>query len=578
MECEVSFRLRTPIRSAVAPHYVEIKSCIDGFEFPATLTGWAYWTLGQEREPGIIIEALRGNEVIARAEPDKLRPDIASDSAIKVGFSIDCAGLCGMQDLLSGRVRIRAITPRGLEASVPIWHSTRGAVAQELQLRPWRAEAMDLTPEILRALALYPKPSAQAGRPRRLAKLGFAGYRSAMRRPKIVFICSSASDFGHLLEAILGRPALNQSRITIFDDDIGRLRASHVAAQLTATRLGNSHPVCATGDYDQAFAGADYVLTFGLPGLPNSSRLVDAVARSLTRIKLGTSMSDIQTILNAQRVIPALLALASRLDEICPNALHLNYVEPLSATTWALARHSKMPVIGMSTGVSEKAEDIAHDLSVPLNRLRYLAGGIDKMSYFLRLEEDGFDLYPRLHALMADPRLAPAIRHNYEGLDWLRYAASAPHLPRSRERRPGTASEDRYSQSVPHGAALMAATETGSLCVIYGLFANKALIPNLPEHCAVEVPCLVDSNGLQPVPVGPLPPQLAAMMYPHIGVQGLTVESALSGKKDHLYQAMMLTPRSDLRRNPIELNRAVDRIWQAGRQIALPPGNPTSPA
>lgn len=572
------FRLRTPIPSPVAAHHVEIKSCIDGFAFPATLTGWAYWTLGHDREPGIIIEALRGNEVIARAEPDKLRPDIASDSAIKVGFSIDCAGMASMEDLLSGRVRIRATTPRGFEATVPIWHSTRVAVAQELQLRPWRAEAMDLTPEFLRALALNPKPSAEAGLARREAKLWFASYRSAMRRPKIVFVCPSGPDFSQLLEAILGQAALNQSRIYLFDDDSGRLRSSQVAAQQIATRLGNGRPVSATGDYDQAFTGADYVVTMGVPGLPNASRLVDAVTRRLTRIKLGTSLRDIQTILNAQRIIPALLMLASRLDDLCPKALHLNYVEPLSATTWALARHSKMPVIGMSTGVSEKAEDIAHDLSVPLNRLRYLAGGIDKMSYFLRLEEDGFDLYPRLHALMADPRLAPATRHNYEGLDWLRYAASAPHLPRSRERRPGTASEDRYSQSVPHGAALMAATETGSLCVIYGLFANKGLIPNLPEHCAVEVPCLVDSNGLQPVPVGPLPPQLAAMMYPHIGVQGLTVESALSGKKDHLYQAMMLTPRSDLRRNPIELNRAVDRIWQAGRQIALPPGNPTSPA
>ena len=573
------FRLRTPIRSAVAAHHVEIKSCIDGFEFPATLTGWAYWTLGQEREPGIIVEALRGNEVIARTEPNKLRPDLSLDSAIKVGFSIDCAGLASMEDLLAGRVRIRAITPRGLEATVPIWHSTRVAVAQELRLRPWRAEAMDLTPEFLRALALNPKPSAEAGLARREAKLWSAGYRLGMRRPNIVFVCPSGPNFNQLLEAILGHSALNQSHITIFDDDTARLQASQVAAAQTATRLGNVRAVCATGDYDEAFTGADYVVTMGVPGLPNSSRLVDAVTRRLTRIKLGSSTRDIQTILTAQRVIPALVALGSRLEALCPKALHLNYVEPLSATTWALARHSNMPVIGMSTGVLEKAEDIAHDLSVPLNRLRYLAGGIDKMSYFLRLEKDGIDLYPRLHALMADPRLGPAIRHNYEGMDWLRYAASTPHLPRNREQRPAAAPEGSHARPVPHGAALMVATETGALSVIYGLFANKGLISNLPEHCAVEVPCLVDSNGLQPVPVGPLPPQLAAMMYPHIGVQTLTVESALSGRKDHLYQAMMLTPRSDLRRNPIELNRAVDRIWQAGRQIALPAaGNPASPA
>jgi alpha-galactosidase len=96
--------------------------------------------------------------------------------------------------------------------------------------------------------------------------------------------------------------------------------------------------------------------------------------------------------------------------------------------------------------------------------------------------------------------------------------------------------------------------ETGTPCVIYGNVANTGLIDNLPDGCCVEVPCLVDRNGVQPVHVGALPPHLAALMQTNINVQELTVEAALTGKREHVYHAAMLDPHT-----AAELD--LDQIW-----------------
>jgi alpha-galactosidase len=96
--------------------------------------------------------------------------------------------------------------------------------------------------------------------------------------------------------------------------------------------------------------------------------------------------------------------------------------------------------------------------------------------------------------------------------------------------------------------------ETGQPRVIYGNVANHGLISNLPDDCCVEVPCLVDKNGVQPTHIGLLPPHLAALMQTNINVQGLTVEAALTGKREHIYHAAMLDPHA-----AAELD--LDQIW-----------------
>ena len=98
--------------------------------------------------------------------------------------------------------------------------------------------------------------------------------------------------------------------------------------------------------------------------------------------------------------------------------------------------------------------------------------------------------------------------------------------------------------SAEYGSGIIHSMETGEPRVVYGNVANEGLIDNLPDGCCVEVPCVVDSNGIQPTRIGALPPQLAALMQTNVNVQSLTVEAALTGKKEHVYHAAMLDPHT----------------------------------
>jgi alpha-galactosidase len=99
--------------------------------------------------------------------------------------------------------------------------------------------------------------------------------------------------------------------------------------------------------------------------------------------------------------------------------------------------------------------------------------------------------------------------------------------------------------------------------VVYGNVVNRSSIANLPTTCCVEVPCLVDSNGVQPTVVGAMPPQLAALMQTNINVQELTVQAALSGKREHVYQAAMLDPHTAAELDPEQICALVDDLLEA---------------
>ena len=109
-------------------------------------------------------------------------------------------------------------------------------------------------------------------------------------------------------------------------------------------------------------------------------------------------------------------------------------------------------------------------------------------------------------------------------------------------------------RSKEYGSLIIHSLETGTPRVAYGNVLNHGLIDNLPQDCAVEVPCLVDKNGVQPTKVGSLPPQLAALIQTNVNVQSLTVEAALTGKREHIYHAAMLDPHT-----AAELD--LDQIW-----------------
>ena len=121
-----------------------------------------------------------------------------------------------------------------------------------------------------------------------------------------------------------------------------------------------------------------------------------------------------------------------------------------------------------------------------------------------------------------------------------------------------------------YGTLIIHSIETDQPRVVYGNVTNRASIANLPQPCCVEVPCLVDRNGVQPTVVGTLPPQLAALMQTNINVQELTVTASLTGKRDHVYQAAMLDPHTAAELDPEQICALVDDLLEA-HGSAIPP-------
>jgi alpha-galactosidase len=281
------------------------------------------------------------------------------------------------------------------------------------------------------------------------------------------------------------------------------------------------------------------------------------------------------------------------MEELCPNVTFLQYVNPMAINCWAISRASSIKTVRLCHSVQHTAGELARDLGIPLGEIDYRCAGINHVAFYTRFEHKGQDLYPRLRQLYEEGRAPADNLVRYEMLRRLGYfvTESSEHfseytpwfIKRDRpdlierfnipldeyiarcenqiagwERLRGaleTSDEPlEVRRSVEYGSQIIHAMETGLPQVIYGNVVNHSLIDNLPAGCCVEVPCLVDRNGVQPTRVGALPPQLAALMQTNINVQALTVEAALTGRREHIYHAAMLDPHT-----AAELD--LDQIW-----------------
>ena len=165
------------------------------------------------------------------------------------------------------------------------------------------------------------------------------------------------------------------------------------------------------------------------------------------------------------------------------------------------------------------------------------------------------------------PRYQEERRGQLDGMDQRRIAVverEDPSLAETmREAALAQQEGEENGHSGEYGTLIIHSQETGQARVVYGNVPNQALIANLPATCCVEVPCLVDRNGVQPTQVGTLPPQLAALMQTNINVQELTVQAALTGKREHVYQAAMLDPHTAAELDPEQICAMVDELLGA---------------
>ncbi len=419
---------------------------------------------------------------------------------------------------------------------------------------------------------------------------------------KIVFLGAGSTVFArNLLGDILGYEELAESEIVLHDTDAERLEASTLVARRVCEALKVPATVSATTDRRAALDGADYAINMIQVGGYEPCTVIDfEVPKQFgLRQTIGDTLG-IGGIMRGLRTIPVLLSFCADMEELCPNVWFLNYSNPMAMNCWAVSRASTIRTVGLCHSVQGTAYELSVDLGLNYRDIDYLAAGINHMSFYLRFERDGEDLYPRLQALADAGQVPDGNRVRYEMLKHLGYFVTessehfAEYVPwfikRDRpdlidtfnipldeyprrcvaqiqdweaERERLEHGEIAVHRSGEYASTIIRSIETGRPRTIYGNVANNGLIDNLPAGCAVEVPCLVDGNGVQPTRIGSLPPHLAALIRSNVNVQELTVEAALTHRREHVYHAAMVDPHTAAELSIDQIKEMVDALLVA---------------
>lgn len=428
-----------------------------------------------------------------------------------------------------------------------------------------------------------------------------------MPHPKITFIGAGSSVFmKNIVGDILQRPALAGAEIALMDINAERLEMSEVIAKKLVQTLGVPATVTSFSNQREALDGADFVVVcFQIGGYQPSTVVDFEIPKKFGLRQTIADTLGVGGIMRGLRTVPHLWSICEDMLAVCPNAIMLQYVNPMAINTWAIsAKYPSIKQVGLCHSVQGTAHELADDLGIPYEEIRYRAAGINHMAFYLEFEHRQADgsyrnLYPDLFAAYREgrapkpgwnPRCPNKVR--YEMMTRLGYfvTESSEHfseytpyfIKRGREdliekfgipldeypkrcieqieRWNATAEEYRKAnrievkESKEYASAIVNAAWTGQPEVIYGNVRNTGLITSLPEGCAVEVPCLVDRSGIQPTHIGTLPPQLTAMMRTNINVQELTVAALVEENPEHIYHAAMLDPHT-----AAELD--LDQIW-----------------
>lgn len=428
-----------------------------------------------------------------------------------------------------------------------------------------------------------------------------------MANPKITFIGAGSSVFmKNIVGDILQRPALAGAQIRLMDINPTRLEESAVIAKKLAATLGVPATVETFSNQRQALDGTNFVVVcFQIGGYEPSTVVDFDVPKKYNLRQTIADTLGVGGIMRGLRTVPHLWSICEDMLQVAPDAIMLQYVNPMAINTWAISeKYPTIKQVGLCHSVQGTAMELAHDLDIPYEEIRYRSAGINHMAFYLKFEHrqaDGTykDLYPELHKAYREGR-APKAGWNprcpnkvrYEMMTRLGYfvTESSEHFAEYtpyfiKEGREDLiekfgipldeypkrcveqiaswkkTSEDykkadriEVKQSKEYASSIVNSVWTGEPSVIYGNLRNNGVITSLPYNAAVEVPCLVDDNGLQPTYIGELPPQLTALMRTNINVQELTVRALIEENREHIYHAAMMDPHT-----AAELD--LDQIW-----------------
>ena len=428
--------------------------------------------------------------------------------------------------------------------------------------------------------------------------------------PKIALIGAGSTIFAKRLigDILLTQELAGDTQIALHNIDEDRLRTSEIVTRRIAEKLGLNTLVFASTDRRKVLVGADYVIFMMQVGGYKPSTIIDFEIPK--KYGLRQTIADtlgVGGIMRALRTIPVIRDILRDMDEVCPRAILLNYVNPMAMLCMAINQIAPgINMVGLCHSVQGTAEQLAKDLNENVSDIEYFCVGINHMSFYLRFEKklNGLneDLYPRLREIAEKKSMPEDNRVRYEMLKRLGFfvTESSEHFSEYtpwfiKRDRPDLIDEfniplDEYitrcekqisewdeqrinlenknqsievCQSHEYAASIINGLENDKEVTINGNVSNDGLIDNLPGNISVEVPCIINRNGIQPVKVGIIPTHLAALMMTNINVQQLTVEAALSGEKKHVYHAAMLDPHTAAELSVDEIWHLVDDLLEA---------------
>ncbi|MDK2809477.1 MAG: alpha-galactosidase [Petroclostridium sp.] len=421
--------------------------------------------------------------------------------------------------------------------------------------------------------------------------------------PKITFMGAGSTIFAkNVLGDCMLTPALKDSHIALYDIDLQRLKDSENMLNNINKNNGGHAKIAAYTDRKKALEGADYVVNAIQVGGYEPCTVTDFEIPK--KYGLRQTIADtlgIGGIFRALRTIPVMLDFARDMEEVCPDAWFLNYTNPMAILTGAMLRATGIKTVGLCHSVQVCAPHLLEGLGMSTENIQYKIAGINHMAWLLEITRNGKDLYPEIkeRALKRETPHNDMVRyeimkqfgyyvtesseHNAEYMPYFikskypelieRFNIPLDEYPRRcikqikdwetmREKLVNN-KDIEHKRSHEYASYIMEAMETDIPYKIGGNVLNTGLITNLPKEACVEVPCLVDRSGVTPCYVGALPPQLAALNMTNINVQLLTIEAALTLKKEYIYYAAMLDPHTSSELSIDDIKALCDDLIEA---------------
>ncbi len=421
--------------------------------------------------------------------------------------------------------------------------------------------------------------------------------------PKICMLGAGSTVFAkNVLGDCMLTPVLKGAELALFDIDLGRLKESFAMLQNINRNLGGCVEIVAYTDRKAALKGAKYVINAVQVGGYEPGTVIDfdVPKKYGLRQTIGDTLG-IGGIFRGLRTIPVMMDFARDMEKVCPDALFINYTNPMAILTGAMLRYTGVKTVGLCHSVQVCAWELLKGLGMDSCNVCWKIAGINHMAWLLEITRDGKDLYPEIkrRALMRPGPHRDMVRyeimkrfgyyvtesseHNAEYMPYFiksrypdlieKFNIPLDEYPRrcvEQIKRWETMKEGlvdnvelTHARTTEYASYIMEAMESDNPYKIGGNVLNSGLIDNLPKEACVEVPCLVDAGGVSPCHVGALPLQLAALNITNINVQLLTIEAAITRRKDCVYQAAMLDPHTASELSVDDIISLCDDLFQA---------------